>query len=492
MKRTRSAGGLAVLTLIIAVVLAGGCKPKKYTVSTRIDANGEFDREILQPLDDSLPQEALSARKTIPPGSQPSDYALDAGWRKQWRQCTTRPAAQDAEGTYVSATGHFAVADEIPQNYQLIAYPFADRTASNQITHTFDDCLLFGVDTWNETLAETLTLPDYADAVDEMLCGLLPAANAALDDVLGREYDLAALHDYLDKDLRKVLRHLYLWCYENGPGINADGLSGEPVRALRQILAGADFKLPVAEGGAAVDQDQFSTAWEPFVRDRIRKLVRLKGSESPLTEEQVKALVDRLGLFNDSKSSPGTQPSPQQESKELEAFRLAFSRYFDRNNKMPLEQAFPRWEARIGGAHQINPLMPTALHEVAGSRHYSYSFTAGGPILETNGQRVADDQVQWEFTDLDIWPRGYAMQLTAVRWNREAEKKLFGKVVLHDIDTVLHLRDLIADHDEVYEALAQAIEQGDLHPIKALSESKEPVDREAAKTILDLMPKSRK
>lgn len=489
MSPTRPLISLSVLVLITAIPLSGGCKPKKYAVSTRIDANGEFDRDTLQPLDDSLPREALANRKPNPPSSQPADYILNPAWQKEWRQCTTQPGDPDTEGTYVAARGHFAVADEIPQNYHLIAYPYPSRASSNQISHAFEDCLLFGIDSWSETLTEVITLSDYVDAVDDMLRKTVPAVNAALDDVLGQEYEMAALRQYLDEDLRSTVRRLYLWCYDNGPGINAEGLSGAPVRELKSILSGAHFLLPLTDGAETVDQDRLSAAWEPFFRERLRTLLRVKPSKQELNDEQATALMRRFGLFNDAKPATASQPAEQLETKDLEALRLAFLRHFERLNKMPYDQSVLQWESRIGGAHRINPLMHVSLHEQTGSRHFSYSFAAGGPILETNGPRVAEDQVRWEFTDLDIWPRGYPMQVTAVRWNREAEKRLFGKVVLRDLDTVLHLRDLIADHDEIYDALAQAIEQGDLHPIKVLSESKEPANREAAKTILGLKPK---
>lgn len=487
MRKTRSFHGLIALALLAAIPLATGCKPKKYTVSTRIDPTGEFDREILQPLDDSLPPEALAQPKAGPSSPPTADLAIKPSWRREWRQCTTRPAEPPAEGTCVVASGHFAVADQIPRNYHLIAYPFPDRASSNQIAHAFDDCLLFGVDSWTETLTETVSLPDYVEAVDEMLNETLPAVKTALDEVLGREYDLTALQDYLDKDLRKTVRRLYLWCYQHGPGIDADGLCGFPVRELRLILVGAGFTLPVTnETEPAVDPNRLAEAWEPFLRERLRKLVRMKEPATPLTDEQVRDLMDRFGLFTESRDPGATAPATRPGARDQEAMRLAFLRHFERLNKIPYEQASARWEARIGGAHRINPLTQTSMHELTGSRHYAYSFAAGGPILETNGRRVAEDQVRWEFTDLDIWPHGYAMQVTALRWNRQAEKRLFGRIVMRDLDTVLHLRDLIADHDPVYNALAQAIEQGDLHPIKALAESKEPANREAAKTILDL------
>ncbi|HOW70218.1 MAG TPA: hypothetical protein PKY77_06400 [Phycisphaerae bacterium] len=485
----RSFRDLAALTLVVVMVVSGGCKPKKYAVSTRIDSGGEFDREILQPLDDSMPPEALVIPKTALPNSQPSDYALKPAWQKAWRQCATRPATPDTEGTYVSARGHFAVVDEIPRTYHLVAYPFSDRVASNKVNHAFDNYLLFGVDSWNETLTETISLPDYVEAVDEMLGQMFPAIGATLAELLGDEYDLTALHGYLGGDLRKAIRHLHLWCYENGPGIAADGLSGAPVDELRQILAGAGLKLPMTGDGASVDQERLSAAWEPFVRERIRRLVRFKASGSALSEGQIQALMDRFGLFSENKTPAATHPAGPPQSDGQAAIWHAFLGHFERLSKVSYDQARARWEARIGGAHRVNPLIQGSLHELSGSRHYAFTFVAGGPILETDGQRVAEDQVQWHFTDLDIWPHGYAMQVTAVRWNREAEKKLFGRIVLGDLDTVLHLRDLIADHDDVYDALAQAIEQGSLRPIKTLSESKEPVNREAAKTILDLKSK---
>ena len=48
------------LQLGIAIACSAGCELRRYEISTRIDADGSIHREIYQPLDNTLPAEAVA------------------------------------------------------------------------------------------------------------------------------------------------------------------------------------------------------------------------------------------------------------------------------------------------------------------------------------------------------------------------------------------------------------------------------------------------
>ncbi|HSW46915.1 MAG TPA: hypothetical protein VLM89_15240, partial [Phycisphaerae bacterium] len=120
------------------------------------------------------------------------------------------------------------------------------------------------------------------------------------------------------------------------------------------------------------------------------------------------------------------------------------------------------------------------------NREFSYELETVGPILETNGRRIADNKVRWTFSVADLWPNGYRMTATAVRWNREAERKLFGRVVLTDVEVVLMVREAVTRHENVRNALKQSIEKGNLGPLQTLGAAGEADEHKAARDILKL------
>jgi hypothetical protein len=497
--RFRTAG---VTILMVLVVLAGlaGCKPRKYRVVTRIDERGNFEREIFQPLDDSLSPEALSIPKTAPPTTQPTERDLRGEWKRQWRRCEVVKAPEEATpAEYLQAAGVFPTADLIPRTYHLPAYPLEGRAAVNRIEHTFDDYLLFGIDHWSETITETVVLYEYVETIDEIIRQMTPALRAMLDDQLAATYDLSALHDWIADQGAKVYRRWCLWFFENGPVHCLADLSPAAVTSLREALAPSGFELPCDDTGEAIDASRTEPAVEAFTIDLLCRRVRMKDSGELLSREQATTLFKSLTSAGEqatasspaAASQPASAPAGEaiatRPAIDWEQAETVFKEAFQRANGAEWEPTLTTWQARTGGAH-LNDTFPGLVSLVAptATRQYRWVLEAAGPILDTNGERTGPDQVTWDFGEYDIWPYGYEMHAAAVRWNHEAEKQVFGRAVLESVDAVVELCDILDTHDAVADALARAIELGSTRPLDDLAAKGEAPESAAAARILEL------
>ncbi|HSW44236.1 MAG TPA: hypothetical protein VLM89_01550, partial [Phycisphaerae bacterium] len=354
----------SVAVLFAVLVAVNGCDIRKYSVMTRIEPDGRLNRGVSIPRDWTLPPEALVAPKTYPPSTQPGDYILNKEWADLWSQESPELKAGVGEsGKTIVAGGEFPSAEHIPRNYHLIAYPLDDRASTNRIDHSLDDCLLFNVDNWTETITETVQLGEFVDTVDEMALMLLPPFQTTVDDILGKEYDFKDLHTFGRERLDPLVRDFVLLLYEAaGAGFGAKPRP-QDLPVMKNRLRTIGFDLPLNESGDDVDGDKMSTVLTDYVRDLFRTTVRLRATGRYLNTEQAEQLMKRFGWEpeKDSTSRPAsgpataTSPTSQpatQESSVWDSIAEAFPQRFEVMNGRTLEAMWFLWGARIGGANR--------------------------------------------------------------------------------------------------------------------------------------------
>lgn len=490
------------------VLLAGsdGCETRKYHVITRIEPDGAISRSIEQPRDDTLPPEALVKPKTYPPSTQPADYFLRPDWARLWSesQPATEPANDAPDKSSVKASGSFPSADRIPRNYHLIAWPLEDRFSTNRIEHTYQDYVLFGIDDWSETFTETVRLYEYVDTLDEMIRTMLPAFEATLDETLGSQYDFTELKTVLRSQGATLVRRYALMMYQFGGNQDNKGISAQQEQQTVAILAAAGLNVPLNEKGE-IDGDKVSAAARAFFLRLFQEKVRSRNTGEHLNAQQATKLAKALNLdFPPPQSQPATATQPAAEgqaaskpataaasqptSREASPWDQAeeiFRRQFEKLNGQSLEQAALAWGATTGGAHRVSPAnMFDPASRDGLTRQFEYEFQAAGTILETNGQRTGDCSVTWTVTHQQFWPEGYRMHARAIRWNRPAERAIFGREVLANIGSALKLKETIGDRQPVRDALKQAIAERSANPLRQLATSG---DAGAAQAVWEIL-----
>jgi len=491
------------------VLLAGsdGCETRKYHVVTRIEPDGAIYRSIEQPRDDTLPPEALTRTKSYPPSTQPADYVLRSDWARLWSesQPATEPA-NDAPGAPIKASGMFPSADRIPRNYHLVAYPLDDHASGNQIAHNYEDYLLLGIDDWNERITETVALYEYADTIDEIIHTSLPALEATVDDLFGQEYDFADLYTLVRSDGAATARRFAFLLYQVCPESRSPLTEQQQLRQLKDILAAVGFQMPLNEKGDEIDNEKTREVARNFFNSLCRDHVRLRASGEHLTADQADKLLQQVGLDFAPKSqtqpatatassvpaqpagtsNPATEPATR-ETFSWDKVHDLFYGHFLRLTGREFEPMTLLWAAQTGGAHRNGPIsLVDPAKQFGDSRQYTYRLETAGPVLETDGQRAGVNAVVWTFGDGDLWPIGWTMHARAIRWNRQAEHKLFGRTVLTDLDTAIKVCDAVAKNQGVRDALKQALDQGTLDPLKKLAGQAETDESKAARDILAL------
>ena len=509
MNRFTVSGIHAVFAILAFVMLAGsdGCETRKYAVVTRIEQDGSFYRSIEQPRDDTLPPEAITRTKSYPPSTQPADYTLRPDWARLWSesQPATEPA-NDAPGAPIKASGTFSSADRIPRNYHLVAYPLDDHVSDNQIAHNYEDYLLLGIDDWAERITETVALYEYGDTIDEIIHTLLPALEATMDELFHQEYDFTELYALVRSEGAATARRFAFLLYQMCPETRSSLTTQQQLRQLKDILAAVGFQMPLNEKGDEIDNEKAREVARNFFNSLCREHVRLRASAEHLTADQADKFLKLVGLDFAPRSqtqpatatassdqaqpagtsNPATEPATQETFSWDKAHEI-FCGHFLRLTGREFEPMALLWAAKTGGAHRNGPIsLVDPAKQFGGSRQYTYRLETPGEVLETDGQRVGSNAVVWTFGDGDLWPLGWMMHARAIRWNRQAEHKLFGRTVLTDLETAIVVRDAVAKNQGVRDALKQALDQGTLDPLKKLAGQAETDESKAARDILAL------
>lgn len=573
--KTRGLRGTGWGLALGVLLTAGACDVRRYEIATRIDADGTFHRTIFQPLDLTLPPEAIEGESeadaeptATQPTTQPARVTIAPKWRGLWSSFKTVTAPADVtEIPYIQAAGDFETIDDVPASYHRAVFGIPDRASEDLPAHSLDEYFLFGIDHWQEDITETVMLSEYIGGCDELLGLAMPPLHRAIDARYGRTYELKKLHEWLRRQATPALRRAMLWYYQYKPQ-NADDISGAALQELTDIFALLDIELPATDGDY-LDTEAAPEAIESGLIDVLQSTVRHKSGVA-LSDEEAEALWEQiqtdLGIDLSSEGdddSPGdthTRPThrristgsarpavkvaaPKVSRIELSPARRArlvahaaqrrhmsaslpkrpglldgvflrriaeetvppappliaeFERQFEDLMGSEGMSQLTRLEGQLGGAHHNSPLLRLAsLFEAAplpspGFSTFEFKLETPGPMIETNGVRLGDRTVRWQFNSQDLFPDGYSMYARSIRWRREAEKRLFGKTVLNDYATVVHLLDVIEYDGPVYAALEQAVKEGSLKPIEELATDSDESVRKGAEAILALKSPSRR
>ena len=199
-----------------------------------------------------------------------------------------QPAAEpagDAPSAPIKAAGKFPSADRIPRNYHLVAYPLDDHVSDNQIDYKYEDYLLLGVDNWQERITESVALYEYAETIDEIIRTSLPALEATLDEILGKDYDFTELYALVRSEGAATARRLASLLYQACPESRAPLTQQQQLGQLKDILAVVGFQLPLNAKGDGVDDEKAEATAREFFISVCMQHVRLRASGEHLTVE---------------------------------------------------------------------------------------------------------------------------------------------------------------------------------------------------------------
>lgn len=410
------------LAAIVGLLCASGCgSPALLQVETTIRPDGSCERSIWQPKDELLPKDAMSPQwwarwRTVSDVSIPPAFA--SGDRR-------------ADRAYFHAEGAFTSPSEIPAHFlkRIDGHPEAGES---KLVRSYDrvDYGLVVAHRWSETITNIVTRDDFRKARDQFLDLGLPMFRRAAEEVLGREYDVRALADELLRQARPLLDEVLDVYYDlaSDPKAGPDAFQPRFIAALRR--AGIEFPEGAENAADSVMIDR-------VVRDHLRALILRdvkRRDGQPMTE------ADVLKILNDH-SSP--------------AFQEDWGKYF-KDHEDEIDAKLAPLVIRMTGLYNYPPIFSGP------GPQFVFGLRLPGWIMETNGTSDKLGHIVWNFQGEDLFPRGFEMKAESLDVDREAQIKLFDRVVIDDANSARTLRDLAAKDDGLADLLRRAAQTGDL------------------------------
>ncbi|HVU89773.1 MAG TPA: hypothetical protein VHD36_20755 [Pirellulales bacterium] len=411
------------LLLAAFLMLVVGCNPPQFHATTVVRSDGSCERTIIQPREGYLPRVAR------PPGAAPDSTDLSPDWMAEWTSVTgaERPPKKAPDNAplgkyeYFTAHGTFKSPAEIPLHY-LYANKATPESGLSALTREFErtDFGLFVEYRWKETVTNSVTRERFLDGIAGLLQIFGPYVTSGLPDALGDAYDAAPLIRFLQDEAPAGIKELATTFYDARlHHLGEDATKRELIEVLRRRGFGWDEKA----------KDPFGK----LVEETVQKYVR-RTDNKPMTKEDVATISKLLNEF-DWKSH---------------GEKLGFE-------EDPFVHA-------LDSAFGIYPLISV----LGDAESFDYSLELPGTIIETNGRLRTPNQTYWKFSAGDTFPSGYEMMARSILYNRDAQEKLCGKVVVGDGRSVEEFIKLVGRDGPLLKAVREACKEGKFDPIQNL------------------------
>jgi len=91
---------------------------------------------------------------------------------------------------------------------------------------------------------------------------------------------------------------------------------------------------------------------------------------------------------------------------------------------------------------------------------FDFALRLPGELVETNGAGFRNGRTLWSFTGEEIFPDGFEMKARSLEIDREAQRKVLGRVAIDDEEKALEFVELIGDDGTLLEAVRKLKEAG--------------------------------
>lgn len=394
-----------------------------FQVETKILDDGSCERTIWQPDGEMLPAEAAEAR-----------------WRSRWGRVAPAAAppafADEAAGNrerkYFTAGGTFRSPAEIPEHFRNTV-SLGPEQAIGRLDRSYEriDYAFVVEHRWRETLTNIVTRDGFLAARAELLDVALPILSGGIRNVYGTQYDVDGILRYVHEDGRKFLEQAAEVWFEQSAAHRP-----EEELAIRLAGLGRGFGLDLLDpSGKLVQDPERGTRLERFLRHRIVLGFRQKDG-GRLSEPELRALLD---------------------VRSEAPFTKAWSRYWDQR-RPEVEARLSRPFLRMVGLYN-HPLGMT------GDPKFAFSLRLPGEVVASNGSIHGGSEVRWRFRGNRSFPDGFTMESRSLEIDREAQRKILGRVAIGDVDQALALVREVEPSAKLRALFIETREGGTLGPL---------------------------
>lgn len=383
--------GLFLVCACLSAALTG-CRSDDYRTQTILLPDGSVERTIFQPLED------------IPAPAQKPEL---------WK---SKEVVKHLSRDYIKANGKFPSVKDIPDTLVL------RRNLSNKALtallsparldrqYTKSDFVFVTEHRWGESLTDTVTIASLRQGREELLVLGLDLGEAVFQEVLGKEYDASELLKWLRSDGKAWVTELtdYAFMHYLAPRSARDpkSLKEVPPDVLQGLADICDrYGLHLRDKGEFImDEAKLYKVAEDFAF-KLGQKIRRRDTNKPVDRETLLAWLDELQ--KESKKKDDKAPPGRFEAAALKVVK----------EKYGFKEVL---EAKAGASL----LKVAGVHLLAGARKFDVTLTLPGPVVETNGEVLAGNQVRWHFLGESAWPFGYAMTCRALEPQSELQRDL--------------------------------------------------------------------
>ncbi len=443
------------VALLIGASLIVGCGPNPvHHVQSELLLDGSVDRAILQPLGKVFDEQQWDESRSPDAGKKYDNYDGDLTLPSIPGEPQQRRSDGHQNPVMILARKRVKPGDVIPLHVEFRREGI-DESSTLKLQRVVNDYGLVTECLWDETLTEVLDITDSARARRELVTLFADQCARTFKRGFEPEYDATELISWIRTNGGDAFEEFFQSALQCAAHEDADARINRFDRIAARLLKEQAKKFDVAldepqtDPSAPPSPKLFSSVSEAAVQNlwfRIaaRNLKRRDGQS--VNDEAVRRLMlDAQGhLFSEQWN---------------EHWRAAMADY--PGGEAAFQQIAAKLMGRICGIHG-------GLFGVLGSREpFRCSIKMPGVIIETNGTQLSEREVQWRFTALQAFPRGYAMKARSIVVCTDRFPGMRADWA-KDRRNWLTLVTLAAKEPRIAKALRECRERRSLHPLEVL------------------------
>lgn len=437
--RMRLLWGTSLLGLLLAI---SGCTPDFFRCETTLNSDGSLERAIYQDLSETP---ANAARVELWTKTTHAARLEDKDWSGPISALPIH--APDDGRPYFAAWGHFDDVSKVPRNFARSVSPqLPDSTLKLESERT--DYGFVIEHHWRETLTDIVTLDDMRLARAELRNLGIQFARAVFDDLFGKRYDATELIHWLESEGTDWLNEMTDLVYDLGVRRQLEG--DKATQSLAAICRRHGLVLQ-DERGTFYSGKESDRVIQEFAVQLLKKHLRHK-DRRPLSETELEFVLVIL-----READIKAPDAPDGEARKSR-FETAYQRVV---------------EQRFGGQEQFDVQLKTLLCRILGL-HVSQFFNSPtlfrhrvkmpGEVVETTGQLLSLNEIEWSFHDDEAFPHGYVMEARSLEVSSISGKLLPAKALCNR-EKQIRFVDHVKNNDELLKAVKDCSTQQSLSPL---------------------------
>jgi hypothetical protein len=326
---------------------------------------------------------------------------------------------------------------------------------------------------WEEKLTNIVTFHGFLKARDELLDLFLPPYIEAIEKVFSQDYDVSRLVNHLRTNGRRLLENVALISYDAVVHDRVTGKGGELDVDLTNHLCdeverfGLDVKLLQKMFAMPRNEKEDSQSVKTLLAGLVVQYFRHRDGTA-LTAAEADALSQ--AIVSDHRYDKAFQEQWKGIEERFKADK-------------GLEKRVKRALLRMSRLY-----FPFRFPLFTGPPEYEFSIVLPGDLVESNGTVTKAGRTRWKFTAEVLFRGGYAMRARSIVIDRDAQKKLLGRVAINDELEALEFLEAVGREGPLLEGVREFRRTGDrnaLHQVKTRSFEESVRARSIRKTLFN-------